>query len=216
MSQETPPRALRRDAARNRERIIDAARKLIATRGLGVGLNEVARHAGVGVGTVYRRFPDRGTLIDAAIAEPIERMHAVVAEALVAERGWDGLESFLASAAELLAANLALREIALTPGDDTCIDVVRNEFGGIAARLRLRAIEEGDLRADVTDGDLLMVLWMVTELALHAGAHAPTLYRRYLRVFLDGLRQGIDREPLAPALTDDLAAEIALAWAGRT
>lgn len=213
MSSEPAPRALRRDAVRNRERIIEAARDLIATRGMGVGLNEIARHAGVGVGTVYRRFPERDALLDAALAEPIEQMHRVVGEAEVAERGWDGLESFLTSAAELLAANLALREIALSPGHDTAIDLVRSDFAEVAERLRSRAASEGDLRPDVSSGDLLLVLWMVTELAVHAHGTQPDLYRRYLRVLLDGMRNGPDRAPLEPALVEEEAARIALAWA---
>ncbi|MBX9247146.1 helix-turn-helix transcriptional regulator, partial [Actinotalea ferrariae] len=107
---------LRRDAAANRERIVRAARELFASRGLGVGLNEVAHHAGVGVGTVYRRFGDKQTLVDAALEEPLERMRTVAAEAERAERAWDGLMLLLGEGAALLAANLGLRDVALTPG----------------------------------------------------------------------------------------------------
>src|SRR6058998_191476 len=60
---------LRKDAERNRQRILDAARELFAERGLGVTLNDVAHHAGVGVGTVYRRFPDKEVLIDTLFQE---------------------------------------------------------------------------------------------------------------------------------------------------
>ena len=56
-------RPLRRDAERNRQRIIDAAREVFATQGIGAGLNEIAHHAGLAVGTVYRRFPDKDALV---------------------------------------------------------------------------------------------------------------------------------------------------------
>ena len=69
-------RPLRRDAARNRERILAAAGEVFATRGLEVTLDDIAHHAGVGVGTVYRRFHDKEQLIDALFDD---RMEAIVA-----------------------------------------------------------------------------------------------------------------------------------------
>ena len=74
----TTQRPLRKDAERNRQRIIDAAREVFAERGLGVSLDDIARHAGVGVGTVYRRFPDKEQLIDALFDE---RLDAIAARA---------------------------------------------------------------------------------------------------------------------------------------
>src|SRR5579875_1512745 len=65
---------LRKDAERNRRRILDAARELFAERGLGVTLNDVAHHAGVGVGTVYRRFPDKTVLIESLFEERLEEI----------------------------------------------------------------------------------------------------------------------------------------------
>ena len=61
----TAERPLRKDAERNRRRILDAAREVFAERGLDAGLDHIARHAGLGVGTVYRRFPDKERLIEA-------------------------------------------------------------------------------------------------------------------------------------------------------
>ena len=74
-------RPLRKDAERNRQRILAAAGELFAERGLGVTLDDIARHAGVGVGTVYRRYPDKEVLIDALFEQRIEALCAV------AERG---------------------------------------------------------------------------------------------------------------------------------
>src|SRR4051794_41954669 len=73
----TEPR-LRKDAERNRQRILDAAQELFAERGQAVTLNEIARHAGVGVGTVYRRFPDKDELIEGLFEQRIDRLAEIL------------------------------------------------------------------------------------------------------------------------------------------
>src|SRR5438270_6695856 len=88
----TIERPLRKDAERNRRRILDAAAELFAERGLGVTLNDIAHHADVGVGTVYRRFPDKDVLIDALFEERVEEMIALAEEALQDADPWRGLE----------------------------------------------------------------------------------------------------------------------------
>src|SRR3954451_17660303 len=73
---------LRKDAERNRQRVLEAARELFAARGLGVTLNDVAHHAGVGVGTVYRRFPDKEMLIDTLLQEHLDEWQRIYDEGL--------------------------------------------------------------------------------------------------------------------------------------
>ena len=100
MSTFTPPeRPLRKDAERNRQRILEAAGELFAERGLGVTLDDVAHHAGVGVGTVYRRFPDKEVLIDALFEQRIEAIATIASEALEIEDPWDGVSSSSSSGA---------------------------------------------------------------------------------------------------------------------
>ena len=82
----TAPRPLRKDAERNRERILAAARELFAEQGLTVTLDDIARHAGVGVGTVYRRFPDKEQLIDALFEDRLGEIAAVATESAEIER----------------------------------------------------------------------------------------------------------------------------------
>lgn len=211
---EVPERPLRADALRNRERIITAARELIALRGLGVGLNDIAHHAGLGVGTVYRRFPDRDELIQAALAEPLEQFAAVAGHALREERAFAGLRLFLLTAGELLAANLGLRTVALSPSANTFVVSARERFAGMAGALRARAIAEGDLRPDITDADLAMVLWMVSELAAHSMQVAPDAYRRYLELLLDGMRAHPEARSLPAPVTAQGADDISRNWAG--
>ncbi|GIG25632.1 TetR/AcrR family transcriptional regulator [Cellulomonas denverensis] len=208
------PRPLRADAVRNRERIVAAARELYATRGLGVGLNEIAHHAGLGVGTVYRRFPDKKDLVEAALAEPLREMTEVAAQAMRAERAWDGVIMLIERGADLLTANIGLRDVALTM-DETRLDLGDRleDFARIGCELMDRARAEGDLRPGATNDDLGLILWMVTELATHSQDTRPDAYRRYLRLLIDGLRNTPGTGMLEPALTSEEIGAIAQHWA---
>src|SRR4051812_26549365 len=107
------PRPLRKDAERNRLRILDAARDLFARRGLEVTLDDVAHHAGVGVGTVYRRFPDKELLIEALFEDRLGAIAGLAAQALEVEDAWEGLTGFLEATMGLQAADRGLKEIVL-------------------------------------------------------------------------------------------------------
>src|SRR3954449_6931317 len=104
---------LRKDAERNRQRILDAARELFAERGLGVTLNDVAHHAGVGVGTVYRRFPDKEMLIDTLFQEQLDEWARIYQEGLADPDPWHAVVSTHERALELWADNRGLKEIVL-------------------------------------------------------------------------------------------------------
>src|SRR4051812_10369916 len=106
-------RPLRRDAERNRQRILDAARTLIAEQGLGVSHDQLAEAADVAVGTVYRRFPDKESLIEALFAEHIEGVVALARAALEIADPWEGLVTFLTQALQIQAGNRGLKELAL-------------------------------------------------------------------------------------------------------
>src|ERR671937_2958692 len=102
-------RPLRRDAERNRRRILEAAAEAFAERGLGITMDDIADHAGVGVGTVYRRFPDRELLIDALFEDVLVGMVALAEEALEIEDPWEGFVYFLEHALEKQTANRGLK-----------------------------------------------------------------------------------------------------------
>src|SRR5215475_14728741 len=109
-SREAPaPRPLRRDAERNRQRILRAASEVFTTRGLQASLDDVAQHAGVGVGTVYRRFPDKESLVEALFEERIQAMAALAEKALAEPDAWTGLVSFLEGACTQLATDRGLQ-----------------------------------------------------------------------------------------------------------
>ena len=104
-------RPLRRDAERNRQAILRAAAEVFTTRGLQASLDDVARHAGVGVGTVYRRFPDKESLAEALFEERIEAMVALAEKALAEPDSWTGLVSFLEGACTQLATDRGLHQL---------------------------------------------------------------------------------------------------------
>src|SRR3954447_6550607 len=91
----------RKDVVRNRQRIVDAAKELFAARGLGVTLHDIARHAGVGVGTIYRHFPDKAELIDLLFEEQVERMEELAHRALADPDPWHAVVWFHAQSLEL-------------------------------------------------------------------------------------------------------------------
>ena len=110
----SPHPPLRKDAERNRQRILEAAREVFATRGLSATLDDIAHHAGVGVGTVYRRFPDKEQLIDALFEERIDEIATAATESVAIEDPWDGVVHFLQRALELQAGDRGLKQLLLS------------------------------------------------------------------------------------------------------
>src|SRR5438270_7691404 len=104
-------RPLRRDAERNRQRILAAAAEVFTERGLDASLDEVARAARVGIGTVYRRFPDKEALIRELFRERIDTLVTVAEQCCTVADPWQGLASYLEYAASAMASDLALRQL---------------------------------------------------------------------------------------------------------
>jgi AcrR family transcriptional regulator len=189
-SREVPaPRPLRRDAERNRQRILSAAAEVFTTRGLQASLDDVARHAGVGVGTVYRRFPDKESLAEALFEERIEAMIALAEKALAEPDSWVGLVSFLEGACTQLATDRGLREILMfaTYGRDR-INRGRDRMRPLVTALVRRAQRDGQLRSDLRPTDVLFIEFMISAAARYAEPVKPEIWRRYLALITDALR----------------------------
>lgn len=197
------PRPLRRDAERNRERILTAARELFAARGLDVTLDDVGRAAGVGVGTVYRRFPNKEALVDALFEEELEKMSAAAERALADEDPWEGFRHLLAGIADDLARDRGLRDFMLTDGfSQSRVVRIRERLIPVAEELLRRAQEDGTLRADLVGTDLPILAQMLGAAADFVTPVRIDAWQRYLAVVLDGLRArpGLT-EMEAPAFT---------------
>jgi AcrR family transcriptional regulator len=182
--------ARRSDAERNRARVLEAAAEEHAVSGDGLGMQEVARRAGVGVGTVYRHFASREALIE-AIAHPfhersLELARIVREERVPAERFDAYVRRF---AQELADSGLSGQAL----WDAPAAEHVREELRSAVARLVGEAKAGGALRGDLQPEDAFATLWTI---AVVVEASAEPVWRRYLDLVLDGLRSGLP-EPLA-------------------
>jgi AcrR family transcriptional regulator len=185
----TSERPLRRDAERNRQRILDTAGTLFAERGLNVSLDEIARHAGVGVGTVYRRFPDKEQLIDALFEKRLGEILAVATNSLETSDPWEALVSFLERSMELQVKDRGLKELLLeTSTAHARIEQGRQAIEPIVATILARAQEAGVVRDDIIVSDLLLLQHAIGEAAEYTREVAPEVWRRVMSIALDGLR----------------------------
>ena len=198
----TPP-ALRADAERNRQRLLDAARELFATQGLEVTLDDIARHAGVGTGTAYRRFPNKDALIEALMVERIGEMAGIARECLEEPDPWLGFVGYFEKALTLQAADRGLKEIMFSSnrgGEE--IATARRSLAPLVGKLVKRAQDAGVVRDDLATTDMPSINFMLATL-VDLGRHVePDLWRRYLTLVLDGLRPA--REGTTPLPVDAL------------
>lgn len=211
----TTERPLRRDAERNRQRILEAARGAFAELGLSVTLDEIARRAGVGVGTVYRRFPDKEQLIEALFEERVGEIVGLAEGGLEVEDPWDGLVQFLERASELHAADRGLKETVLggTHGRDR-VARARARIVPVVTALVERAQADGSLRPDVRATDMPIIQLVLGTVSECTRDVEPEVWRRYLTLICDGLRTRRDAPtPLpAPALEPREVEETMRAW----
>jgi AcrR family transcriptional regulator len=199
-------RRLRKDAAINRERLLTAARELFASRGLDVTLNDIAHHAGVGVGTAYRRFANKEEIIDALFEEGLQDIAAVANEALAEPDAWAGLVMFLERSLHMQFGDRGLNQIMndTALGRDRVSDA-RDNIAPLIHQLVERAKEQGVVRPDLDQSDLIFAQLGLSAIMESSRAIEPELYTRYLTLFLDGIRT--DRRSFLPLPTRALTAE---------
>jgi AcrR family transcriptional regulator len=200
-----PARPLRRDARRNRDAILAAARQVFCDHGLEAPLEEIARRAGVGIGTLYRRFPSRVELLDAVLAETVQAHVAAAERALAIDDPWDGLASYLEETCRLEAANRGLNDaMGMRFPRATTVEAAKARLFDLVKQVVTRAQESGQLRADLTLEDLALVTWANARI-LQAGraGGAPDAWRRHLAFLLDGFHaeraHPLPQPPMSPA-----------------
>ena len=196
---QTADRPLRKDAERNRQRILAAAGELFAEVGLAASLDAVAERAGVGVGTVYRRFPDKEQLIDALFEERVGELVACAEAALSNPDPWEGFVGFLEYGLRLQAQDRGLKEVLLSTDEGRArVARVRERLVPLAGRLVERAQAAGALRPDFSQQDMPVIQLMIGAVIDGARDIEPDLWRRYLAIVLRGLRAEPTRpEPLS-------------------
>ncbi|HEX4062837.1 MAG TPA: helix-turn-helix domain-containing protein [Streptosporangiaceae bacterium] len=187
------PRPLRADAERNRQRILRAAAEVFTTRGLQASLDDVARQAGVGVGTVYRRFPDKEALAEALFEDRIGALVAVAERGLANPDSWDGLVTFLREAGTLLATDRGLREILMFAGyGKDRVERGKARMQPVITALVGRAQQDGKVRADLAPTDIPFIEFMLSAAAEYASDVRPDIWLRYLTLVIDGMRPARD------------------------
>jgi AcrR family transcriptional regulator len=207
--------SLRRDAERNRQRILEAARLGFAQHGLGITLDEIARLAGVGVGTVYRRFPNKELLIDALFEDRIGEVAALAEAMLCEEDAWHALTAFLEGAVTLLASDRGLRELVLGSAyGPERVTRARARVKPLVDRLVARAQEAGALRQDMGATDFPLILFMIDAVVDATREVDAQAWRRALGIVLDGLAAHRDAPtPLPSTPLDEEQIDAAMrAW----
>ena len=209
MPEPAPPteRPLRRDAERNRQRILEAARVVFAERGLSGSHDDIAHAAGVGVGTVYRRFPDKEQLIDALFEERIEEIADVARAAADHPDPWEALVGFLMRTQELQSKDRGLKEIVLggARGAERAV-AARSVIAPLVVKVLQRAKDAGVVRGDLELTDLPLIQLAVGTIADSSRDVAPDVWRRMMTLVFDGMRAECARSELvSPALDQDQA-----------
>ncbi|MFE9372536.1 TetR/AcrR family transcriptional regulator [Streptomyces sp. NPDC006711] len=198
----SPP--LRRDAARNRDLLVAAARALFAEQGINVPLDEIAKRAGVGNATLYRRFPTRGDLVEAVFHDDLTEVMASGERALAAEDAWGALTTYLEGVCALLARDRGIGDLMTTgiEGAPT-LDAIHVHNYATQSELMRRAAAAGQLRTDVVPEDLLFALSALGGSLYAIERVRPGSWRRHLALLLDGFRATAQHPLPGPALTAD-------------
>ena len=191
---------LRRDAADNRRRLLAAAETVFAAHGLDAPVEEIARVAGVGMGTLYRRFPTKEALVTELARELLTEVLEVARDALAVPDG-DGLEQFLAAAA---ASQIAHRGCLPRLWSSPDTDALKRDCRDAMLRLFLDAQAHHRVRADADIGDIDLVLWSVSGVIETTHGLSDTAWRRTLAIMFAGLR------PAVAALTEPALSASAL------
>lgn len=188
---------LRADARRNRDKVLAAARRIMARQGLDAQMEEIARAAKVGVGTVYRHFPTKDDLVEALAGARFERLAELAREALEKDEPWAAFEEFMRSGAKIQTEDRALSEVLtsrpeLMQGAAESVGIL-----DLTAKIMRRAQEAGALRPDAEPTDVPMVMC-----ALAGTCRNPKMDpERYMAIVIDGLRAP-GSSPLPPVSAD--------------
>jgi AcrR family transcriptional regulator len=203
---------LRRDAERNRERILRAARDLFVEQGLSVGVDEIARRAGVGMGTLYRRFPNKDALVEETLVTAVARVRELAVAALESQPTGQALREFLVTGLRDDACRWAFVSRRLWTGRTRA--AVFDDVVPLIATMFDDAQHVGLVRADVVLADLIVLLRALRVILELTDAPAGGTWRRYVDLMLDALRPSehnsrLDDPPISIAVLAGTAVTVA-------
>lgn len=189
------PRIQRSDARRNRQLVLKAARRCMARDGLDAQMEDIARGAGVGVGTVYRHFTTKEELVDALAAERFERLRDLALEALEDDDPWRSFATFMRESARIQTEDRALSELLVSRPETMRRAAMAVDMLELVGKLLKRAQKAGVVRRDADPYDVPTIMC-----ALAGTFRNPTSNpERYIGIVLDGLRAGPALSKLPPA-----------------
>ena len=180
------------DAVRNHERVLEAAKAVFSAGGPDASLEAVARHAGVGIGTLYRHFPTREALFEAVYRREVEQLAELAEQLKAAVSPVEALRHWLRANVEFIATKKGM-SAALALAMNSSSELTAYSFERLTAAmggLLGRAVAAGEIRADISPEDLLRALVGMCLLHDQPGWQASVL--RLLDVFVDGLRWPVD------------------------
>lgn len=220
MADQTTPRPMRKDAELNRQRLLDAASELFAQRGLKVTLHDIARRAGVGVGTAYRHFDNKQQVIDAVFDQRLDTVATLLREALDDPDPWNGFTTYVEKILDVQQRDRGLTEIINNPelGQER-ISAAQETITPLLEALVQRAKQQGTLRPEFDVSDLVLLQYALDALIERTGDIEPTLWRRYLTMFMEGVRTDhgpLDQLPVGPLDSPRTEAAMTPARRGRS
>jgi AcrR family transcriptional regulator len=194
--------SLRADARRNREAVLVAAREGFGKFGLECQIDDIARAAGVGVGTVYRHFPTKADLFAALITDRFERLATRAREALAEEDPWQAFCELMRYSAELQVRDRALSQFLSSQPELGQHAAVESGLAEVTAELIANAQRAGGMRKDAVIEDVPTLICGLGAVTAGAAGNMPELnWERYVEIMLDGLRApGVNKLPPPRAL----------------
>jgi AcrR family transcriptional regulator len=204
-------RVVRKDVARNRALLIAAANEVFAERGADATLDDIARHAGVGVATAYRHFESKQALLGALFEERLGKILQMMLDADALPDPREAFEAVVYGVAALQAHDRGMREVMRSDHGIDRVSAIRERVQPIAIRIVERARAAGILRPELETNDIPMVLWMTGAISDYTGVVSPDLWRRYLDFMLDGmLAESVPRRTITVPALDQLQVEAAM------
>jgi AcrR family transcriptional regulator len=197
-------RPLRRDARESRDKLIAAAQREFASRGVDASLEKIAREAGVSIGTLYRHFPTRLDLLMAAFKPRVEEFLEGAKKALAIDDPWEGFVSYLENLFSVQAGDRGFNDFLSRrfPGNsetEHIHDVMCQQIQDVLAR----AQKAGKARPDITRADIVNLIWSNGRIIDATSAKVPTAWRRQLYLMLDAYRAERAHSIPEPPMTDE-------------
>ena len=194
------PHPLRSDALDNRELILDAARAAFTADGLNVPMREIARRAGVGPATMYRRFPTKEALVTEALAGQMRACHAIVDEGLADPDPWRGFCHVIEGICELHARNRGFTAAFMSAFPNAMDFTADRDYAlRSVAGLARRARDAGRLRPDFVLDDLILMLMANSGIRATSPAAAVAASRRFAALAIQAFQASAAASPLPPA-----------------